>query len=66
MEIKNNVENILFNITIEPKPNQLENIKLIETVPIDTLKLLIKSSLLKKPFIILFLLFVLLMRKNNF
>ena len=46
MEIKNN----FFNLTLEPQQNHLNNIKLIETVPTETLKLLINSSLLKQTF----------------
>ena len=48
MEI--NSENNFFKLTIEPQVNQLDNINLIETVPTETLKLLINSSLLKQTF----------------
>ena len=44
-----NKKNIL-DLTIEPQVNKLNNIKLIETVPTDILKLLINSSLLKQQF----------------
>ena len=42
--------NNYFNLTIELKPNQLNNINLIEEVPTDILKLLINSTLLKQTF----------------
>ena len=44
-----------FTLTIEPQVNQLDNGNLIQTVPIETLILLIISSLLKIGFIIFFL-----------
>ena len=46
MENNNNI----LSLTIETKINKLTNIKLIETVPTDILKLLINSSLLKQQF----------------
>ena len=42
--------NNILSLTIETKINKLTNIKLIETVPTDILKLLINSSLLKQQF----------------
>ena len=42
--------NTLLSLTIEQKPNQLNNITLYEEVPTDILKLLINSSLLKQAF----------------
>ena len=42
--------NNYFNLTIEVKPNQLNNINLIEEIPTDILKLLINSTLLKQTF----------------
>ena len=45
-----NKNTIFFNITVEQKKNELNNIKLIEKIPIETLNLLINSSLLKKQF----------------
>ena len=39
-----------FSLTIDQKPNQLNNIELYEVVPTDILKLLINSSLLKETF----------------
>ena len=48
MEQINN--NMLLKLTIEPLKNELNNIKLIETVPTEILDLLINSSLLKQQF----------------
>ena len=39
-----------LNLTVEPKKNELVNIKLIEKIPTDILNLLINSSLLKDKF----------------
>ena len=50
MEIKNISKSEFLKLTVEPQTNQLYDIKLIETVPCDTLKLLINSSLLKQTF----------------
>ena len=44
------INNNFFNLTIEQKPNQLNNITLVETVSTDILKSLINSSLLKQTF----------------
>jgi len=44
-------KNLIFlNLTVEPKKNELVNIKLIEKIPTDILNLLINSSLLKDKF----------------
>ena len=45
-----NKNTIFFNITVEQKKNELNNIKLIEKIPIETLNLLINSSLLRQQF----------------
>ena len=58
MEIKNISKSEFLKLTVEPQTNQLYDIKLIETVPCDTLKLLINSSLLKQ-------VSVLIMKNNN-
>ena len=50
MEIKNISKSEFLKLTVESQPNQLSDIKLVETVPCDTLKLLINSSLLKQTF----------------
>jgi len=50
MEIKNISNSEFLKLTLESQPNQLNDIKLIETVPTETLKLLINSSLLKQSF----------------
>ena len=47
MENKNNN---LLKLTIESKPTQLNNLKLVEVIPTDILKLLINSTLLKQTF----------------
>ena len=44
------INNNFFKLTIEPKKNELNNIKLIEKIPMETLNLLINSSLLKQQF----------------
>ena len=38
MEIKNISKSEFLKLTVESQPNQLSDIKLIETVPCDTLK----------------------------
>ena len=41
---------MLLKLTIEPLKNELNNIKLIETVPTEILDLIINSSLLTQQF----------------
>ena len=50
MKIKNISNSAFLKLTLESQANPLNDIKLIETVPTETLKLLINSSLLKQIF----------------